>query len=59
MPSRRPGIYIPAEILPTFKVEEGGAYAVCSSDGTVIVRYPPEEVLLVKFTGFFRQQEGV
>ena len=27
MPSRRPGIYIPAEILPTFKMEEGGAYA--------------------------------
>ena len=59
MPSRYPGIRPPLEVMSTFRVEEGGAYAVCSSDGTVIVRYPPEEVLLVKFTGFFRQQEGV
>jgi hypothetical protein len=58
MPSRRPGIYIPAEILPTFKVEEGGGYAVCSFDGTVIVRYPPEDVLLVEFAGFLKRQEG-
>jgi len=59
MPSRRPGIYMPAEILPTFKVEEGGGYAVCSPDGTVIARYPPENVLLVEFAGFLKRQEGV
>jgi hypothetical protein len=58
MPSRRPGIYIPAEIFPTFRVEEGGGYAVCSPDGTVIARYPPEDVLLVEFAGFLKQQEG-
>jgi hypothetical protein len=58
MPSRRPGIYIPAEILPTFKVEEGGGYAVCSPDRTMITRYPPEDVLLVEFAGFLKRQEG-
>jgi hypothetical protein len=44
--------------LPTFKVEEGGGYAVCSPDGTVITRYPPENVLLVEFAGFLKRQEG-
>jgi hypothetical protein len=58
VPSRRWGIYIPAEILPTFKIGEGGiengGYAVCAPDGTVIARYPPEDVLMVEFADFLR-----
>lgn len=63
MPSRHPGIRLPLEIMPTFKIGEGGigkgGYAVCAPDGTVIARYPPEDVLLVKFADFLRQQEGI
>jgi hypothetical protein len=63
MPSRYPGVRLPLEIMPTFKVGEGGVekggYAVYAPDGTVIAKYPPEEVLLVKFAAFLRQQRDL
>ena len=57
--SGRLGVHIPLDILPSFKVDEKGGYAVCSSDGTVIARYSPENVLMVEFAGFLKRQEGI